>query len=174
MRSDCPPATRWTRVILPPAIRTMIPPLVNLTISFFKASAILSVLQVSELMTVTNRSQQRHLQARRVVFDGNGGGLLHSRLHHEPRRRSSWSIRCGSSAGLTRMRFDVQQLVLNYGLIFEGPAPHRGHCLRDLSRFRHRARVSLLCLGKLREKGVVYLDLVSASSTSSAPSPRWC
>jgi len=50
-----PARTRWTRVILPPAIRTMIPPLVNLTISFFKASAILSVLQVSELMTVTNR-----------------------------------------------------------------------------------------------------------------------
>lgn len=50
-----PAWTRWTRVILPPAIRTMIPPLVNLGISFFKASAILSVLQVSELMTVTNR-----------------------------------------------------------------------------------------------------------------------
>jgi len=47
--------TRWLRVILPPALRTMIPPLVNLTISFFKATAILSVLQVSELMTVTNR-----------------------------------------------------------------------------------------------------------------------
>ena len=50
-----PAVTLWTRVILPPAIRMMIPPLVNLTISFFKASAILSVLQVSELMTVTNR-----------------------------------------------------------------------------------------------------------------------
>ena len=46
---------RWTRVILPPAIRTMIPPLVNLTISFFKATAILSILQISELMTVANR-----------------------------------------------------------------------------------------------------------------------
>lgn len=50
-----PARTRWLRVILPPALRTMIPPLVNLTISFFKATAILSVLQVSELMTVTNR-----------------------------------------------------------------------------------------------------------------------
>ncbi len=50
-----PDWTRWTYVILPPAIRTMIPPLVNLTISFFKASAILSILQVSELMTITNR-----------------------------------------------------------------------------------------------------------------------
>ena len=46
---------RWTRIILPPAIRTMIPPLVNLTISFFKGTAILSILHVSELMTVTNR-----------------------------------------------------------------------------------------------------------------------
>lgn len=50
-----PARTRWLRVVLPPATRTMIPPLVNLTISFFKATAILSVLQVSELMTVTNR-----------------------------------------------------------------------------------------------------------------------
>lgn len=50
-----PARIRWTRVILPPAIRTMIPPLVNLTISFFKGTAILSILQVSELMTVTNR-----------------------------------------------------------------------------------------------------------------------
>lgn len=50
-----PDWTRWTRVILPPALRIMIPPLVNLTISFFKASAILSILQVSELMTITNR-----------------------------------------------------------------------------------------------------------------------
>jgi polar amino acid transport system permease protein len=50
-----PSWTVWSRVVLPPALRTMIPPLVNLTISFFKATAILSVLQVSELMTVTNR-----------------------------------------------------------------------------------------------------------------------
>ncbi|MDH3691171.1 MAG: amino acid ABC transporter permease [Gammaproteobacteria bacterium] len=50
-----PARTRWLRVVLPPAIRIMIPPLVNLVISFFKATAILSVLQVSELMTVTNR-----------------------------------------------------------------------------------------------------------------------
>ncbi|PXW64426.1 His/Glu/Gln/Arg/opine family amino acid ABC transporter permease subunit [Chelatococcus asaccharovorans] len=47
--------TRWTRVILPPAIRTMVPALTNLAISFFKATAILSVIQVNELMTVTAR-----------------------------------------------------------------------------------------------------------------------
>lgn len=47
--------TRWTRVILPPALRIIIPPLVNLTISFFKATAILSVLQVGELMSVAGR-----------------------------------------------------------------------------------------------------------------------
>ena len=50
-----PSRIRWTKIILPPAIRTMIPPLVNLTISFFKGTAILSILHVSELMTVTNR-----------------------------------------------------------------------------------------------------------------------
>jgi polar amino acid transport system permease protein len=46
---------RWTRVILPPAIRIIIPPLVNLTISFFKATTILSVLQVGEMMSVASR-----------------------------------------------------------------------------------------------------------------------
>lgn len=50
-----PAKTTWTRVILPPALRRMIPALVNLTISFFKATSILSVLQVSELMTIANR-----------------------------------------------------------------------------------------------------------------------
>jgi len=50
-----PVRTRWTRVILPPTFRTMIPPLVNMTISFFKTTAILSVLSVGELMTVASR-----------------------------------------------------------------------------------------------------------------------
>ncbi|PSM20226.1 amino acid ABC transporter permease [Nitratireductor sp. StC3] len=50
-----PVYTRWRRVILPPAFRVMIPPFVNMTISFFKASAILTVLQVGELMTVSTR-----------------------------------------------------------------------------------------------------------------------
>ncbi|MBC6436915.1 MAG: amino acid ABC transporter permease [Rhodobacteraceae bacterium] len=50
-----PVITRWTHVILPPAFRTMIPPLVNMTISFFKTTAILSVLSVGELMTVSGR-----------------------------------------------------------------------------------------------------------------------
>ncbi|WP_051630596.1 amino acid ABC transporter permease [Afifella pfennigii] len=50
-----PRTTRWRRVVLPPAFRIMIPPFVNMTISFFKASAILTVLQVGELMTVSTR-----------------------------------------------------------------------------------------------------------------------
>jgi len=50
-----PSRTRWTRIILPPAFRTMIPPLVSMTISFFKASAILTALSVGELMTVAGR-----------------------------------------------------------------------------------------------------------------------
>lgn len=50
-----PAWTRWTRVILPPAIRVIIPPLVNLIISFFKGTAILSVLQIGELMGVAAR-----------------------------------------------------------------------------------------------------------------------
>ena len=50
-----PGRTTWTRVILPPAMRIIIPPLANLAISFFKATAILSILLVSEFMTVTTR-----------------------------------------------------------------------------------------------------------------------
>lgn len=50
-----PIRTRWTHVILPPAFRLMIPPLANMTISFLKASSILSVLQIGELMTVATR-----------------------------------------------------------------------------------------------------------------------
>jgi polar amino acid transport system permease protein len=50
-----PARTRWIRVILPPAIRTVLPPLASLTISFFKGTAILSVLQIGELMSVAGR-----------------------------------------------------------------------------------------------------------------------
>ena len=50
-----PGRTLWLRVILPPAVRIIIPPFANLMISFFKASAILSILLVSEFMTVTQR-----------------------------------------------------------------------------------------------------------------------
>ena len=50
-----PGRTIWTRVVLPPAVRIIIPPLANLVISFFKATAILSILLVSEFMTVTTR-----------------------------------------------------------------------------------------------------------------------
>jgi len=50
-----PAWTRWTRVVLPQALRIALPPLVSLVISFFKATAILSVLQVGELMSVASR-----------------------------------------------------------------------------------------------------------------------
>jgi len=40
----------WMRVILPQAIKLMIPPLVNTSFSFFKGSTILSIIGVSELM----------------------------------------------------------------------------------------------------------------------------
>ena len=50
-----PAWNRWTRVILPQAARIVIPPLANLAISLFKATSILSILSISELMTVTTR-----------------------------------------------------------------------------------------------------------------------
>ncbi|MCR5857213.1 amino acid ABC transporter permease [Mesorhizobium sp. J428] len=48
-----PAWSRWFDVILPQAIRIIIPPLASLAIGFFKASAILSLLSVGELMTQT-------------------------------------------------------------------------------------------------------------------------
>ena len=44
--------SRWTEVILPQALRIVIPPLANISIGYFKASAVLALLAVGELMTV--------------------------------------------------------------------------------------------------------------------------
>ena len=46
---------RWTEIVLPQALRIIIPPLANLGISLFKATSILSILSISELMTVSTR-----------------------------------------------------------------------------------------------------------------------
>jgi len=49
-----PASTRWFEIILPQAMKIMIPPLANTGISFFRASTILSVLFVGELLTASN------------------------------------------------------------------------------------------------------------------------
>ena len=49
-----PGATRWLTIILPQAMKIMIPPLANTAISFFKASTVLSLLAVGELLTISN------------------------------------------------------------------------------------------------------------------------
>jgi His/Glu/Gln/Arg/opine family amino acid ABC transporter permease subunit len=43
----------WRFVVLPQAIRIVVPPLANLVISLFKATAILSVLSINDLMRIT-------------------------------------------------------------------------------------------------------------------------
>lgn len=45
----------WMRVILPQAFRIVVPPLVSMVISIFKATTILSLLSISELMQVVTR-----------------------------------------------------------------------------------------------------------------------
>ena len=45
----------WTKVILPQAFRVMIPPLANMVINIFKATAILSILAIDDLMRVAIR-----------------------------------------------------------------------------------------------------------------------
>jgi ABC-type amino acid transport system permease subunit len=47
-----PARTKWLEVILPQALKIMIPPLGNLAVSFLNGSALLGVLSVGELMTV--------------------------------------------------------------------------------------------------------------------------
>jgi His/Glu/Gln/Arg/opine family amino acid ABC transporter permease subunit len=48
-----PARTKWLEVILPQALKIMIPPLGNLAVSFLNGSALLGVLSVGELMTVS-------------------------------------------------------------------------------------------------------------------------
>jgi polar amino acid transport system permease protein len=45
----------WFRVVLPQAFRIMVPPLVNMVISIFKATTILSLLAIPDLMQVATR-----------------------------------------------------------------------------------------------------------------------
>ena len=49
-----PGPTRWLVIILPQAMKIMIPPLANTAISFFKATTVLSLLAVGELLTISN------------------------------------------------------------------------------------------------------------------------
>lgn len=46
---------KWFYIILPQALKIMIPALANIAIGFFKTSAILSLISVGELMSVANR-----------------------------------------------------------------------------------------------------------------------
>lgn len=45
----------WSKVVLPQAFRVMIPPIANMVISIFKATAILSILAVDDLLRVSSR-----------------------------------------------------------------------------------------------------------------------
>ncbi|HLI11633.1 MAG TPA: amino acid ABC transporter permease [Alphaproteobacteria bacterium] len=47
--------TTWVKVILPQAIKIVIPPLANIAIGYFKSSSVLVLLSVGELMTVASR-----------------------------------------------------------------------------------------------------------------------
>ncbi len=50
-----PATTMWIKVILPQAVKLVIPPLVGTTISIFKATAILSVLAINDVMRAAQR-----------------------------------------------------------------------------------------------------------------------
>ena len=50
-----PLVSRWGDVILPQALKTMIPPFSNVALSFLSGSSLLTVLQVGELMTMATR-----------------------------------------------------------------------------------------------------------------------
>lgn len=50
-----PGKTKWLRIILPQAVKIVVPPLANVAISFFKATSILSALSVGEFMSNSSR-----------------------------------------------------------------------------------------------------------------------
>lgn len=50
-----PTASLWLDVVLPQALRIMIPPFTNLALSFLNGSALLGLIQVGELMTVATK-----------------------------------------------------------------------------------------------------------------------
>jgi polar amino acid transport system permease protein len=49
---------KWLDIILPQALKIVIPPLANIAVGYFKSSAALALLSVGELMTVTTRIAQ--------------------------------------------------------------------------------------------------------------------
>jgi His/Glu/Gln/Arg/opine family amino acid ABC transporter permease subunit len=55
MALSLPARTKWLEIILPQALKIMIPPLGNLAVSFLNGSALLGVLSVGELMTISTR-----------------------------------------------------------------------------------------------------------------------
>jgi His/Glu/Gln/Arg/opine family amino acid ABC transporter permease subunit len=50
-----PRRSKWFDIILPQALKIMIPPLANVALGYFKASSVLALLSVGELMTVAAR-----------------------------------------------------------------------------------------------------------------------
>lgn len=54
--------TKWLTIILPQALKVMIPPLANVSISFFKATSILSVITVGELMSMGLRVSETNFR----------------------------------------------------------------------------------------------------------------
>lgn len=50
--------TKWFDIVLPQALKIMIPPLANIAVGYFKASTVLALLSVGELMTVAARVAQ--------------------------------------------------------------------------------------------------------------------
>lgn len=50
-----PPFVRWARVILPQALRLMVPPMTGLVLGLFKSTPIVSIIAVTELMRLVER-----------------------------------------------------------------------------------------------------------------------
>lgn len=50
-----PARTKWLRIILPQAVKIIVPPLATVGIGFFKATSILSALSVGEFMSTSSR-----------------------------------------------------------------------------------------------------------------------
>jgi polar amino acid transport system permease protein len=62
MALGLPPFARWRHVVLPQAIRLMLPPLIGTVISVFKATSILSILAINDLMRAAARISSYTIQ----------------------------------------------------------------------------------------------------------------
>ena len=79
------PLAMWLKIILPQAVRIVVPPLIGTVISIFKATAILSVLAINDVMRAAQRVSSYTFKPIEVLYDGGS-----PRIHYRPCHYGCW------------------------------------------------------------------------------------